>query len=58
MVAHHLALHHELTDLRGAGGLPQQVAWYVDTDGALDVAGLIAAFQEFFREHSEPRRAA
>ena len=26
-------------------GLPQQVAWYVD--------GLIAAFQPFFREHSE-----
>ena len=34
-------------------GLPQQVAWYVDADGGLDVAGLIAAFQEFFREHSE-----
>ena len=34
-------------------GLPQQMAWYVDADGALDVAGLLAAFQEFFREHSE-----
>ena len=34
-------------------GLPQQVAWYVNADGGLDVAGLIAAFQEFFREHSE-----
>ena len=34
-------------------GLPQQVAWYVDADGALDVDGLIAAFQTFFREHSE-----
>ena len=33
--------------------LPQQMAWYVDADGGLDVAGLIAAFQEFFREHSE-----
>ena len=33
--------------------LPQQVAWYVDADGELDVEGLIAAFQEFFREHSE-----
>jgi len=33
--------------------LPQQVAWYVDADGGLDVEGLIAAFQEFFREHSE-----
>ncbi len=34
-------------------GLPQQVAWYVDAAGALDVDGLIAAFQTFFREHSE-----
>ena len=34
-------------------GLPQEMAWYVDTDGALDVEGLIAAFQAFFREHSE-----
>ena len=33
--------------------LPQQMAWYVDAAGGLDVAGLIAAFQEFFREHSE-----
>ena len=29
------------------------MAWYVDAHGALDVAGLIAAFQAFFREHSE-----
>ena len=34
-------------------GLPQQVAWYVDADDGLDVEGLLAAFQEFFREHSE-----
>ncbi|MDE2895181.1 MAG: ATP-binding protein, partial [Chloroflexota bacterium] len=34
-------------------GLPQQMAWYVDADGGLDVAGLLAALQEFFREHSE-----
>ena len=34
-------------------GLPQEMAWYVDADGGLDVAGLIAAFQAFFREHSE-----
>ena len=34
-------------------GLPQRMAWYVDADGELDVDGLIAAFQEFFREHSE-----
>ena len=33
-------------------GLPQEMAWYVDA-GNLDVAGLIAAFQTFFREHSE-----
>ena len=33
--------------------LPQRMAWYVDADGGLDVTGLIAAFQEFFREHSE-----
>ena len=37
----------------GQAGLPQQVAWYVDADGGLDVDGLIAAFQVFFREHSE-----
>ena len=34
-------------------GLPQQMAWYVGADGGLDVTGLLAAFQEFFREHSE-----
>ena len=36
-------------------GLPQQMTWYVSADGELDVAGLLAAFQEFFRdpEHSE-----
>ena len=28
-------------------------AWYIRTDGFLDVPKLIAAFQEFFREHSE-----
>ena len=33
--------------------LPQQMAWYVGADGGLDVAGLLAAFQQFFREHSE-----
>ena len=27
-------------------GLPQRMAWYVGADGGLDVAGLIAAFQE------------
>ncbi len=33
--------------------LPQQMPWYVDAEGTLDVDGLIAAFQAFFREHSE-----
>ena len=34
-------------------GLPQRMAWYVDAEGTLDVDGLIAAFQAFFRENSE-----
>ena len=34
-------------------GLPQRMAWYVDADGGLDVEGMIAEFQTFFREHSE-----
>ena len=36
-------------------GLETQVdpAWYVDADGSLDVAGLLSAFQGYFREHSE-----
>ena len=33
--------------------LKQEAAWYVDTDGGLDVPKLLAAFQTFFREHSE-----
>jgi hypothetical protein len=28
-------------------------AWYIGPDGRLDMAGLLAAFQQFFREHSE-----
>ena len=31
----------------------QEAAWYVDADGGLNVAKLLAAFQTFFREHSE-----
>ena len=31
----------------------QETAWYVDTDGGLNVGALLAAFQTFFREHSE-----
>ncbi len=34
-------------------GLVQETAWYVDAEGGLDVVGLLAAFQRFFREHSE-----
>ena len=34
-------------------GLPHKMAWYVASDGALDVEGLLADFQTFFREHSE-----
>ena len=33
--------------------LIQDVAWYVDASGGLDVDKLLAAFQGFFREHSE-----
>ena len=33
--------------------LPQRMARYVDADSGLNVEGLIAAFQAFFREHSE-----
>ena len=29
-----------------------QPAWYIQADGRLDMDGLIAAFQQFFREHS------
>ena len=33
--------------------LDQDVAWYVNADGSLNVDKLLAAFQAFFREHSE-----
>ena len=33
--------------------LHQDPAWYVDADGTLRLADLLAAFQAFFREHSE-----
>ena len=33
--------------------LPQDTAWYVDGDGDLKLNDLMAAFQQFFREHSE-----
>jgi len=31
----------------------QDTAWYVRPDGRLDLSKLLAAFQQFFREHSE-----
>jgi hypothetical protein len=31
----------------------QQAAWYLQADGRLNMANLLTAFQEFFREHSE-----
>ena len=34
-------------------GLIQDVAWYANAAGGLDVDKLLAAFQGFFREHSE-----
>lgn len=34
-------------------GLVEDAARYVDAEGALDLEKLLAAFQEFFREHSE-----
>ena len=34
-------------------GLVEDTAWYVDAAGGLDVVKLLAAFQAFFREHSE-----
>ena len=33
--------------------IAQETEWYVKADGDLDVEGLLAAFQRFFREHSE-----
>jgi hypothetical protein len=34
-------------------GMSEQTQWYVTTEGRLDMSKLLAAFQEFFREHSE-----
>jgi hypothetical protein len=33
--------------------IAQEPAWYVRSDGKLDLPKLLAAFQQFFREHSE-----
>ena len=38
-------LQHEIS--------PQETAWYVRSDGSLDMDGLLAAFQKFFRQNSE-----
>ena len=32
--------------------LPQRTAWYVDKEGGLESGKLLAAFQQFFREHA------
>ena len=34
-------------------GMSEQTVWYIRPDGTLDMQKLLAAFQEFFREHSE-----
>ena len=34
-------------------GMAEQLAWYVNPDGRLNMTKLLTAFQEFFREHSE-----
>ena len=34
-------------------GFHHDPAWYIDADGTLQMDKLLAAFQEFFREHSE-----
>ena len=33
--------------------LPHDPAWYLDSDGGLNLSRLLSAFQEYFREHSE-----
>jgi len=34
-------------------GIFQETAWYIRPDGRLDLPKLLAAFQQFFREHSD-----
>ncbi len=34
-------------------GINQRTEWYVNPDGRLDIGKLLAAFQQFFREHSQ-----
>jgi len=33
--------------------ISEQPAWYIRSDGSIDLSKLLAAFQQFFREHSE-----
>jgi hypothetical protein len=33
--------------------ISRQPAWYIQDDGRLDISKLLAAFQDFFRQHSE-----
>ena len=43
----------DLTYTTQAMSIHHDPAWYVDADGNLEMGKLLAAFQEFFREHSE-----
>ena len=42
-----------LTYTTQAMSIHHDPAWYIDADGTLQMGKLLAAFQEFFREHSE-----
>ena len=43
----------DLTYATQAMNIQQEAAWYLDAQGALAIDKLLAAFQDFFREHSE-----
>ena len=46
-------LPRELTSVLQHEIATHETSWYVRPDGALDVDGLLAAFQDFFRQNSE-----
>ena len=46
-------LPRELTWVLQHEILSQETSWYVRSDGALEMDGLLAAFQDFFRQNSE-----
>ena len=46
-------LPRELTWILQHEIVSQETSWYVRPDGALDMDGLLAAFQDFFRQNSE-----